>query len=507
MNQDPLFSDAHDKNIQIDSGLLLGSVNPNTNISVFKGIPFAAPPVGNLRWAAPDLVEKWQGVRNAKGYSASSIQTPPEKGSFYQKEFLPKPHVYDEDCLYLNVWAPEAKADEQQPVLVWFYPGGFVWGSGSDDSIDGTALARKGVVVVTINYRVGVLGFMAHPELTLESPNHTSGNYGLLDQIAALKWVQRNIAQFGGNKSNVTISGLSAGAISAHLLSTSPKAKGLFHKIIAQSGSVFAMKGHATLKSNEAAGIRYANSLGVNSIHDLRKLSPEELMAQPYKAWPVVDGCLLPESVSSVYERGHQIDVPMLVGGTSDEAATIPPNVIKLDTFEFGVKSLFGDYTQEYLKLYPAQTDGQALENFVLAKTESIHWAARKWAFQQNKSGTEPIYLYSFNKTPPGEFSSQHGAYHMGDLVYAFNNLDTVDRPWTKEDRELADLMSTAWVNFVKTGNPNGGQLPLWPAYSSKDDVVMVFDSKTEAKVDKRNKALHRLFDKEFATNKGYMKL
>lgn len=507
MFQTPSFADVHDKKVEIESGLLLGSINRSINISVFKGIPFAAPPVGNLRWAAPEPVEKWQGVRRAKEYGASSIQTLPEKGSFYQKEFLPKPHVYDEDCLYLNVWAPEATNNEQLPVLVWFYPGGFVWGSGSDDSIDGTALAKKGVVVVTINYRVGVLGFMVHPELTQESPNHTSGNYGLLDQIAALKWVQRNIGQFGGDKSNVTVSGLSAGAISAHLLSSSPRAKGLFHKIIAQSGSVFAMKGHATLENSEAAGIRYANSLGVTSINQLRKLSPEELMAKPYKAWPVVDGWLLPESVSSAYEKGQQIDVPMLIGGTSEEAATISRDVIKLDTFEFWAKSLFGDYTEEYLKLYPANTDGQAWHNFVSAKTESIHWAMRKWAHQQNKSGTEPIYLYSFSKAPPGEFSSQHGAYHMGDLVYAFDNLDTVDRPWTKEDRELAELMSSAWVNFAKTGNPNGGGLPLWPAYSSKDDVIMVFDSKTQAKVDERNTALHRLFDKEFATNKGYLKL
>ncbi|MGC9461909.1 carboxylesterase/lipase family protein, partial [Vibrio genomosp. F10] len=455
--------------------------------------------------SAPEPVERWQGVRRAKEYGASSPQTLPEKGAFYQKEFLPKPHVYDEDCLYLNVWAPETRNNEQLPVIVWFYPGGFVWGSGSDDSIDGTALAQKGVVVVTINYRVGVLGFMAHPELTQESPNHTSGNYGLLDQIAALNWVQRNIGQFGGDNRNVTISGLSAGAISAHLLSASPRAKGLFHKLIAQSGSVFAMKGHAKLENNEAAGIRYANSLGATSIDQLRKLSPEELMAKPYKAWPVVDGWLLPENVSSVYEKGLQIDVPMLIGGTSDEAATIPHDVITLGTFEFWAKSLFGDYAEEYLKLYPAKTDSQARDNVVSTKTESIHWATRKWASQQNKSGTEPIYLYSFSKAPPGELSAQHGAYHMGDLVYAFNNLDTVDRPWIQEDRELAELMSSAWVNFAKTGNPNGGRLPLWPAYSSTDDVIMIFDSKTEANVDKRSTALHRLFDKEFAKNQGYL--
>ncbi|SON52081.1 carboxylesterase/lipase family protein [Vibrio tapetis] len=506
MYQNLAFSDVHDKKIEIDSGLLLGSVNRNTKISVFKGIPFAAPPVGNLRWAAPEPIEKWQGVRRAKEYGASSIQTLPEKGSFYQKEFLPKPHAYDEDCLYLNVWAPEVRTNERVPVLVWFYPGGFVWGSGSDDSIDGTALARKGAVVVTINYRVGVLGFMAHPELTKESPNNTSGNYGLLDQISALKWVQRNITQFGGDKTNVTISGLSAGAISAHLLSASPRAKGLFHKIIAQSGSVFAMKGHATLENNEAAGIRYANSLGVSSINQLRKFSPEELMAKPYKAWPVVDGWLLPESVSKAYEKGQQMDVPMLIGGTSEEAATIPHDVITLDTLEFWAKSLFGDYAEEYLKLNPAKTDEQARDNFVSAKTESIHWATRKWAKQQKNSGSEPIYLYSFSKAPPGEFSALHGAYHMGDLVYAFNNLDAVDRPWTQEDRELAELMSSAWFNFAKTGNPNGGSLPLWPTYSNKDDVIMVFDSKTEAKVDKRETALHRLYDKEFSKNKGYLK-
>ncbi len=361
--------------------------------------------------------------------------------------------------------------------------------------------------MITINYRVGVLGFMAHPELTQESPNHTSGNYGLLDQIAALKWVQRNIGQFGGDKTNVTISGLSAGAISTHLLSASPKAKGLFHKIIAQSGSVFAMKGHASLENSEAAGIRYTNSLGATTIDQLRKLSPEKLMVKPYKAWPVVDGWLLPDSVASTYEQGRQIDVPMLIGGTLDEAATIPYDVVKLDSLEFWVKSVFGVYAQEYLKLYPAKTDAEAWNNFVAVKNESIHWATRKWAHQQNSSGTQPIYLYSFSKAPPGEFSAQHGAYHMGDLVYAFNNLDKVDRPWKEEDRGLADLMSSAWVNFAKKGNPNGDGLPLWPAYSSKDDVIMVFDAIIQAKVDERNTALHRLFDKEFELNKGYLKL
>ncbi|OLQ89667.1 hypothetical protein BIY22_19310 [Vibrio panuliri] len=507
MFRTPPFSDLDDKLLEFDSGLLLGSVNRDTRLSIFKGIPFAAPPVGNLRWAPPAPIAKWQGIRRAKEYGASCIQTPPEKGSFYQKEFLPTPHVYSEDCLYLNVWAPEAKVNEELPVLVWFYPGGFVWGSGSDDSIDGTALAEKGVVVVTINYRVGVLGFLAHPELTQESPNRTSGNYGLLDQIAALEWVQRNIGQFGGDKNNVTISGLSAGAISTHILSASPRAKGLFHKIIAQSGSVFAMKGHATLENKEAAGIEYANRLGASSIHQLRKLSPQALMAKPYKAWPVVDGWLLPESVSKVYEKGLQMDVPMLIGGTSEEAATLPLDVMNLSTFELWAKHSFGGYAQEYLKLHPAKTDRQAWEHFVSTKTESIHWAMRKWAYQQSMSGSKPIYLYSFSKTPPGELSAQHGAYHMGDLVYAFNNLDTVDRPWTKEDRELAELMSTAWVNFAKTDNPNGRNLPFWPAYQSKDDVIMVFDRKTEAKVDKRNKALHQLFDKEFEINHGYLRL
>ncbi|WP_087026355.1 carboxylesterase/lipase family protein [Thaumasiovibrio subtropicus] len=497
----------YDKEIQIDNGRLLGSIDRQTNISVFKGIPFAAAPVGHLRWAAPESVKPWHGVRSAKEYGASSIQIPPEKGSFYQKEFLPRPHIYDEDCLYLNIWAPEANNGQRLPVLVWFYPGGFVWGSGSDTSIDGTELAKKGVVVVTINYRIGVLGFLAHPDLTRESPNRTSGNYGLLDQIAALKWVQRNIGQFNGDKCNVTISGLSAGAISTHLLSASPKAKGLFHKIIAQSGSVFAMKGHATLENSEAAGIRYADSLGATSIHQLRKRSPEELLSKPYKAWPVVDGWLLPDSVTSIYDKGQQIDVPMLIGGTSDEAATMPRGVIKLNTFSIWAKSTFGDVAQEYLKRYPAKTDGEAWDNFVAAKTESIHWATRKWACQQNNTGTEPVYLYAFRKAPSGKFSEQHGAYHMGDLVYAFNNLDTLDRPWTKEDRALADLMSSAWVNFAKTGNPNGGTLPFWPAYTRADDVIMIFDSKTEAKIDRRNNTLHRLFDKEFKANSAYLKL
>lgn len=390
--------------------------------------------------------------------------------------------------------------------MVWLYPGGFSWGSGSEAAIDGEALARKGVVLVTLNYRIGMLGFLAHPELTAESGRGASGNYGLHDQIAALRWIKDSIAAFGGDPNNVTLFGLSAGGISTNILVASPLAKGLFQRGIAQSGSVFAMHGHMSLADAEQVGLRYAKSLGRQSLRELRAASAEELLKVPVRAWPVVDGWILPTDVYTIFKQGRQNDVPMLIGGTKNEASTLPGGTTTVEKLREWARSQYGERSEEFLKLYPHATDQQAWNAMVGSMTDWVHWGARAWARMQARTGTSPVYIYSFERAPPGRNSEFYGAFHMSDIVYAFDNLQATDRPWTDVDRRIAQAMSSAWVRFAQTGDPNGGDLPSWPVYDMKRDRVMVFDERIKSRVGARSQRALRFYDRDLELSRGYLR-
>lgn len=493
--------------VRVDQGLLSGTPGKDPDVRVFKGVPYGAPPVGELRWRPTQPALAWEGVRAADTFSPACTQLPREPGSFYQVEFQPQPLPTDEDCLYLNIWTAARSADERRPVMVWLYAGGFSWGSGSDAAVDGEALARKGVVLITLNYRVGALGFLAHPELTAESGRGASGNYGLHDQIAALRWIKGNIAAFGGDPGNVTVFGLSAGAISTNILVASPLAKGLFQRGIAQSGSVFSMHGHLSLADAEQAGLRYASLLGRQSLSALRAAPAEELLKTPLRAWPVVDGWVLPTDVYTIFKEGRQNDVPMLIGGTANEASTLPGGTTTVEKLRQWARQLYGERSEEFLDLYPHATDHQAWDAMVGSMTEWVHWAARAWARMQAGTGTSPVYIYSFERVPPGRRSEVYGAFHMSDIVYAFGNLQATDRPWTSVDRHIAQVMSSAWVRFAKTGDPNGADLPLWPVYDLQRDRVMVFGEKIGSRVGGRDRKALRFYDSDLEISRGYLRL
>lgn len=493
--------------VRVHEGLLSGVPGNDPAVRVFKGIPFGAPPVGELRWRPTQPPAAWEGVRAADEFSPACPQMQREQGSFYQLEFQPEPLPTSEDCLYLNVWTTAASAGERRPVMVWLYPGGFSWGSGSYAPFNGEALAKKGVVLVTINYRIGALGFLAHPDLTAESGRGASGNYGLHDQIAALRWIKGNIAAFGGDPDNVTLFGLSAGGISTNILVASPLAKDLFQRGIAQSGTSFTAHGHLPLAEAEQAGLRYANLLGKQSLQELRAVPANELLEAPLRAWPTVDGWLLPTDVYTIFKNGLQNDVPMLIGGTKNEASALPRGTITVERMRQLAQQRYGEQSEEYLKLYPHETDQLAWDAMQESGADQVHWGARAWARLQAGTGSSPVYLYSFERAPPGRNSSLYGAYHTSDIVYAFDNLQATDRPWTDVDSRIAEAMSGAWVRFAKTGNPNGANLPLWPAYDPKRDLVMVFDERIEVRVADRSPRALRFYDSYLDRSRGHLRL
>jgi len=465
--------------VKVEDGLVQGT--SEDGLTVYRGIPFAAPPVGDLRWRAPQPAAKWDGVRPATNFGSSPIQ-----GS----RIGPK---MSEDCLYLNVWTPAKSAGDRIPVLVWIYGGGFSAGSTSDPNYNGANLARKGVMLVSIAYRVGQLGFLAHPELSAETTNHVSGNYGLLDQIAGLQWVRKNIAAFGGDPNRVTIFGESAGGIAVSMLCASPQAKGLFHGAISQSGGSFGPPRPTTcpgenlkrLPDAEKAGEAYAKRAGVSSIAELRKIAPDKLPTgrSVGNSWPIIDGWVIPDDQYKLYAAGRYNDTPILVGYNSDEGASFSPPKTPAD-YLAGVKARYGKFADDLIKAYPVGTNTVPKTARDLARDATFGWHTWTWARLQAQTGKSKVFYYYFDQHPQypeGSARAGYGSPHGADVPYVFERLNPGNPQIKQADLEISDAMSSYWVNFAKHGDPNGKGLPKWPAFSNRRPQVMYFNQTPHA--------------------------
>jgi para-nitrobenzyl esterase len=462
--------------VKTDNGLVSGAAGANPEVRVFKGIPFATPPVGDLRWHAPKPATNWEGVRAGDKFSPICMQRRPGTAN----------GAMSEDCLYLNVYNAAASSRDKRPVMVWIHGGALTSGAGS--IYDGEALAKKGVVVVTVNYRLGLFGFFAHPELTKESDRNSSGNYGLLDQISALEWVQKNIAAFGGDPKRVTIFGESAGSWSVNYLTATPIARGLFQRAIGESGGEFAPA--RKLADMEQAGVKFGQTLGATSLTALRAKSADELMkANGFQTAANVDGWFLPQDVYSIYSSGKQSDVPTIIGSNSDEGTMFTQANTTGASFRELAARRFGPDAEAFLKLYPFNSDQEAWSAQAASmRDQTFGWEMRTWAREQTKTGKNKVYVYYFSRVPPGQNRAK-GAFHGSEISYAFGNLlmapfatgaNEAQRPWEDIDRKLADVMSSYWVNLATAGDPNGKNLPKWPAYKAKDDLVMGLGDKIE---------------------------
>lgn len=460
--------------IKVQNGILQGTYE--NGLTVYKGIPFAAPPVGNLRWKAPQPATKWGGIRMADKFAPGAVQG------------INPPSGKSEDCLYLNVWTPAKSAVEKVPVLVWIYGGGFAFGYTSDPMYSGENLAKKGVVFVSIAYRVGQLGFLSHPELSKENPNHVSGNYGLLDMIEGLKWIKQNIAAFGGDPDKVTIFGESAGGIAVSMLCASPLAKGLFQGAISESGGSFGPARPTTypgenlkyLKDAEATGDAYAKSAGVNSIDELRKIDAEKLPGGRGvgMSWPIIDGYVIPDDQHNLYEAGKYNDVPILVGYNSDEGASFSPPKTP-EEYIAGVQKRYGKFADDLIKAYPTGTTTVPKTARDLARDAAFGWQTWAWATLHAKTGKSKVFYYYFDQHPDYADTSKkfgYGSPHGQEVAYVFQHLDVSKPEITNIDLQIADAMSTYWTNFAKYGHPEGKGVPAWPAFSIAKPNVMYFN-------------------------------
>jgi para-nitrobenzyl esterase len=416
-----------------------------------------------LRWREPQPVRPWHGVLKADRFSPSAMQGAPgapDPESPWAPEFNSSPPV-SEDCLYLNVWSGAKHAGEKRPVIVWIHGGAFVGGSGAVPIYDGEAMARNGVVFVTINYRVGIFGFFAHPALTAESPHASSGNYGILDQLAALRWVHENVAAFGGDPENVTIAGQSAGACSVHTLVASPLSAGLFRRAIAESGFFSAPDQLATLHDAELDGAAVMGRRHAQTLAEMRALSAEELVKDYPMHLPVVDGYLLPAQIREIFRRRREQPVDVLLGYNANDAFT---EIVPASAYREQSARRYDERTDAFLALYPATNDSvAAASQRNLARDRTFAVQAYEWAKWQMQSGRHKAWLYYFERVPPGK--PDFGAYHSYEIPYALGNLARWRRPFSPLDYRLSEQMSRYWVNFSRTGDPNGGALPKWPVF------------------------------------------
>ncbi len=451
-----------DPTVQTQSGLVLGVVNETNTVVSFKGIPYAAPPVGDLRWREPQLPASWEGVRDASEFGASAIQFRGYSREPWTAEFMVQDSI-SEDCLYLNLWTPAKTTEDKLPVLVYIHGGALTEGSGSVAVYDGEELAQKGIIVLNINYRLGALGYMAHPELTAESPNHSSGNYGFLDQVAALEWVKNNIAAFGGDPGCVTIAGQSAGAMSVNQLVTSPLASGLFHRAITESGTSYSsglMGGSMTLKDAEEQGVKFASLKGANSIAELRAIPAEEIIAaipdQRMSFRGNIDGYLQTNDRMTSFAEGKQNDTPFMTGLNADETR------------------YSGSQDDEFKALYSSSAEEEEAAALKLAGQEQSRLNAYLWLEYRAKTAKTNGYVYYFDRAIPWPEHPEFGAFHTAEVPYVFNNMDKViSHTMTKKDTIIADNISSYWVNFIKTGDPNGAGMAEWTPYSSEKHEVM----------------------------------
>jgi len=448
--------------VRVEQGQLSGVSGVSPDVRVYKGVPFAAPPIGDLRWRPPKPAADWPGVRKADQFSANCMQTPYPEGSLYRSE----PQPVSEDCLYLNIWTAAKSASEKRPVMVWIHGGAFTRGSGSTKTYDGENFAKKGVVLVTINYRLGIFGFFAHPELTMESEHRSSGDYGILDEIAALQWVQKNIAKFGGDPKRVTIFGESAGSWAVNVLVASPLTKGLFQRAIGESGGNF--NNMTKLAGLEKSGAR------AGALAELRAKSADDVLKMTGQFSVNVDGWLLPTDVMTIFEKGQQNDVPVLLGSNADEGTAFMPPRMTVAQLQATAKQRFGANAENFLKIYPAASDEDSWKASAAYMRDSTFGVQmRTWARLQTKTGKSHAYLYYFSRVPPGPLSDHYGAFHASEISYVFGTGDIARRNWQDADRKLSDIMSSYWVNFATTGNPNGKGLPAWPVYDEKKDLAL----------------------------------
>jgi para-nitrobenzyl esterase len=478
-----------------EAGLVAGTNSADGKVVTFKGIPFAAPPVGELRWKEPQPVTPWEGVRKATEFGTRCMQAPIYADMVFRD---PGP---SEDCLYLNVWTPGVSAKTKRPVMVWIYGGGFQAGASSEPRQDGEYLAHKGVVIVSMNYRLGLFGFFSHPGLTAESAHRASGNYGLMDQAAALKWVHENIAEFGGDPNNVTIFGESAGSFAVSALMASPLSKGLIHAAIGESGAFFGRTLSAKpLAESERRDAVFVESLGMKSVGQLRGVSAEKILEaagsgkDTYRFGPNIDGYFMPATAYDIYAKGEQAHVPLMAGWNRDEGSYqrfFGSEHVNKENYEAKIRQLFGEAAPEALKLFPGGSDEEVKRSAALLDTaDFIALGTWKWLEMHLQTGESTVYRYEFDHAPPA--SEGHGAeaglaYHSAEIEYVFGTLDWKKISWRPEDYKLSEQMGAYWTNFAKTGNPNGAGLGVWPMYIRKSGYqVMHLGAAPRAMADKQ---------------------
>ncbi|MFY7826188.1 MAG: carboxylesterase/lipase family protein [Flectobacillus sp.] len=506
--------------VNVEQGTIEGEFDVRSNIQSFKGIPFAKPPVGDLRWKAPQAPEKWSGVRQTKKFGPRAVQPALFGDMGFRSDGM------SEDCLYLNVWSPAKSNDEKLPVLVYFYGGGFAAGDGSEYRYDGENMAKKGIVTVTVNYRLNIFGFFSHPELSKETTYKGSGNYGLLDQNAALKWVQANIAKFGGDPKRVTIAGESAGSASVSAQMASPLSKNLIAGAIGESGSLLTA---TPLADAEKLGVEFATKAGAQSLKDLRAMSTFEIY-QKYRAQnagfrTTLDGYFFPKTFTEIFETKQQAMVPLMLGWNSEEMnyrAIMAGKELNNENYTQRVKELYGAKADEVLKLYPAGTPEVTEQSATdLAGDRFIGFSTWKWFDLHRKNSDQPVYRYYYAQPRPDMRESDleaglaggvikkdkntpkapkpKGAVHSAEIEYAMGNLATNKvYAWTEDDYKVSETMMNYFANFIKTGNPNGDKLPNWPSAKNEEKPeVLIINANTKA-VRSENEARYFFLDKEF---------
>ena len=508
-------------NVKIETGVLAGAINADGTVRMFKNVPFAAPPVGQLRWKAPQPAAKWEGVRPADKFGSACMQTD-VFGDIYFRDAKPS-----EDCLNLDIWIPAKPATPGKiPVILWYYGGGFVAGSASEPRYDGENLAKKGVIVVNSNYRLGAFGFLAHHELTKESGHNASGNYALLDQNAALKWVVKNIAAFGGDPKNITIAGESAGSFSVCAQMATSLSRGLFQKAIGESGAFFPSRTEEgrwlkPLADAEKYGAEFAESMGAKTLAELRAKSADDVLQAAAKRnrgfdfGPILDGYFFTSDPATIYSQKKQAQVSLLAGWNADEGKMnilFNPQKPTVKSFEQQAKDRFADEAAEFLKLYPAASDEEAIKSAeALAGDDFIAYSTWKWLNLQVESGAT-VYTYRFEQVPatkPGAMlgpvpASEVGSRHAGEIEYVFQTLKSVDVPWTEGDFKVSDAMSSYWANFAKSGNPSGPGLPEWPVYSKADGFQVMRLSAANMKAEAEpNRGRYLFLDAQVAKAKA----
>lgn len=512
--------------VMTENGILEGNYNTKNGIQKYLGVPFAKPPVGELRWVAPQALDKWEGVRPAKQFGPRAVQAPVFGDMRFRSDGI------SEDCLYLNVWTPATRNTKNLPVLVYFYGGGFVAGDGSEPRYDGESMAEKGIVTVTVNYRLNIFGFFAHPELSAEAPYKASGNYGLLDQTAALQWVQKNIAAFGGDPNKVTIAGESAGSISVSLQMASPLAKNLIAGAIGESGaSIHPTLPPTSLAEAEQIGADFAQKAGYPKLADLRKASTREIYeiyteSKRFGFPVVVDGYFLPETLPDLFGKGKQAQVPLLLGWNSAEIpgmAFMQGQPYTEQAYLAKVKENYPDNHAAVLKLYPhGSTKEIEISATALASDRFIAYSTWKWFDLHRRNSQQAVYRYLYSKLRPAlvdptlasglaggtmkkdanapEMPKAIGAPHACEIEYCMGNLHLVhEYAWTSDDYKVSETMQNYFANFIKTGNPNGEGLPKWPVVKGGDPMpaVMIIDTESRA-INAKKDARYELLDKTY---------